>query len=450
MTLFWHRRDLRFHDNAGLYHALKSGDPVLPIFIFDRNILDKLPDKADVRVEFIQQSVVELAEAYRAHGGDLRAFYGNPLDIFRQLSEELNPAAVYTNRDYEPYAIARDLAVKDLLAERAIPFYDYKDQVIFESDEVQKKAGGPYTVYTPYMRTWRKLLDTNVSTYEGEGISFYLKPYPTEKYADNLLQEAAPEPVPSLADMGFEPTDIDIPPKEAPEATLQHYHETRDYPATSDGTSRISHHLRHGTVSIRAKVRRAMELKDDTFFRELIWRDFYSNILQAFPRVVDESYRSEYDTIPWINDEEQFKAWCEGKTGVPLVDAGMRQLNAIGWMHNRVRMITSSYLTKHLLIDWRWGEGYFADKLLDYELASNNGGWQWAAGSGADAQPYFRIFNPDSQQTKFDKDYEYVKAWVPEYGTDDYPDAPIVAHAAGRDRALSVYKKALNEARKKK
>lgn len=449
MTIFWHRRDLRLPDNAGLYHALKSGEPVLPIFIFDRNILDKLPVKTDVRVEFIQQSVKELAEAYRKHGSDLRAYYGKPVEIFEQLRDELNPTAVYTNRDYEPYAIARDLAVKDLLAEKAIPFYDYKDQVVFESDEVQKKAGGPYTVYTPYMRTWRKLLDTNKSNYEGEEISFYLKPYPTEKYAGNLLKEKAPDPVPSLEDMGFEPTEIDIPPKEASEETLRHYHKTRDYPATSDGTSRISHHLRHGTVSIRAKMRRAMELKDDTFFRELIWRDFYSNILQAFPRVVDESYRKEYDTIPWVNDEEQFKAWCEGKTGVPLVDAGMRQLNSIGWMHNRVRMITASYLVKHLLIDWRWGEGYFADKLLDYELASNNGGWQWAAGSGADAQPYFRIFNPNSQQTKFDKDYEYVKAWVPEYGTDDYPSEPIVAHAAGRDRALKVYKKALNAARKK-
>jgi deoxyribodipyrimidine photo-lyase len=449
MTIFWHRRDLRLPDNAGLYHALKSGEPVLPIFIFDRNILDKLPEKADVRVEFIQQSVEELAEAYREHGSDLRAYYGKPVEIFTQLRDELNPTAVYTNRDYEPYAIARDLAVKDLLAEKAIPFYDYKDQVIFESDEVQKKAGGPYTVYTPYMRTWRELLDTSKSTYEGEEISFYLKPYPTEKYTGNLLKEKSPDPMPSLKDMGFEPTEIDIPPKQASEETLKHYHETRDYPATTDGTSRISHHLRHGTVSIRAKMRRAMELKDDTFFRELIWRDFYSNILQAFPRVVDESYRKEYDTIPWINDEEQFKAWCEGKTGVPLVDAGMRQLNSIGWMHNRVRMITASYLVKHLLIDWRWGEGYFADKLLDYELASNNGGWQWAAGSGADAQPYFRIFNPDSQQTKFDKDYTYVKAWVPEYGTDDYPSVPIVAHAAGRDRALEVYKKALNAARKK-
>ena len=447
MTIFWHRRDLRFSDNAGLYRALKTGDPVLPIFIFDRNILDKLPSKTDVRVEFIQRSVVELAEAYRAHGSDLRAYYGYPVEILRELRDALSPTAVYTNRDYEPYAIARDVAVKELLDEHGIPFYHFKDQVVFESDEVQKQAGGPYTVYTPYMRRWRKQLDTRMSTYRGKSISFYLKPYPTEKYAGNLLQGAAPSPVPTLEEMGFAPTDIDIPPKEASEETLAHYHSTRDYPATTDGTSRISHHLRHGTVSVRGKVRRAIALDDDTFFRELIWRDFYSNILQEFPRVVNESYRREYDSIPWINDEEQFRLWCEGRTGVPIVDAGMRQLNAIGWMHNRVRMITASYLCKHLLIDWRWGEGYFADKLLDYELASNNGGWQWAAGSGVDAQPYFRIFNYHSQQAKFDKDFEYIREWVPEYGTDNYPSEPIVTHKFGRERALSVYKKALAEAR---
>ncbi|MBB4080459.1 deoxyribodipyrimidine photo-lyase [Lewinella aquimaris] len=445
MTIFWHRRDLRFTDNAGLYRALKTGDPVLPIFIFDRNILDKLPNKADVRVEFIQRSVEELAEAYRAHGSDLRAFYGKPIEVFAQLRDELNPTAVYTNRDYEPYAIARDLAVKELLDEHDIPFRHFKDHVIFESDEVQKQAGGPYTVYTPYMRRWKKTLDTRMSSFAGEKISFYLKPYPTETYADNLLKESSPHPVPTLADMGFKPTDIEIPPKEAPAEVIEHYDKTRDFPG-QEGTSRISHHLRHGTVSVRAKVRRAMKL-NETFVKELIWRDFYSNILQEFPRVVNESYRREYDNIPWINDEEQFEKWCEGKTGVPIVDAGMRQLNAIGWMHNRVRMITASYLTKHLLIDWRWGEGYFADKLLDYELASNNGGWQWAAGSGVDAQPYFRIFNYESQQRKFDKDYRYVKRWVPEYGTDKYPAEPLVEHKFGRERALRVYKEALREAR---
>ena len=447
MILFWHRRDLRFSDNAGLYRALKTGEPVLPIFIFDRNILDKLPNRADVRVEFIQRSVQELAAAYREHGSGLRAYYGKPVDIIGRLAEELEVTAVYTNRDYEPYAIARDLAVQELLGDRGVAFRHFKDHVIFESDEVQKKAGGAYTVYTPYMRTWRRVMDGRMSKYDGAEISYYLKPYPTGKYAGNLLQEPAPQRVPTLADMGFEPTEIDIPPREASQETLNNYHKTRDYPATTDGTSRISHHLRHGTVSVRAKVRRALTVDDDTFLKELIWRDFYSNILQEHPRVVDEAYRTEYDTIPWVNDEEQFRKWCEGKTGVPIVDAGMRELNAIGWMHNRVRMITASYLVKHLLIDWRWGEGYFAEKLLDYELASNNGGWQWAAGCGADAQPYFRIFNYGSQQKKFDKDYVYVKTWVPEYGTEDYPDRPLVEHETGRDRALSVFKQALNAAR---
>jgi deoxyribodipyrimidine photo-lyase len=445
MTLFWHRRDLRFPDNAGLYRALKSGDPVTGVFIFDRNILDKLPNPTDVRVEFIHRSVVELAEAYRSLGGQLLVYYGKPLDVWNQLRDEHRPKAVYTNRDYEPYAITRDKAVNDLLAGQDIPFRAYKDHVIFETDEVQKQAGGPYTVYTPYMRQWRRVLDSRKSEYEGRTISYYLKPYPTERYADRLAPPVEDRPVPTLKEMGFAPTEIDIPPPQTERELIAHYDKTRNFPAT-EGTSRLSHHLRHGTVSIRKEVLRAQGL-NETFLKELIWRDFYSNILQAYPRVVDASYRSEYDTIPWINDEEQFAAWCEGRTGVPIVDAGMRQLNAIGWMHNRVRMITASYLVKHLLIDWRWGEGYFADKLLDYELASNNGGWQWAAGSGADAQPYFRIFNFESQQRKFDKDYAYVKRWVPEFGTDAYPDSPIVEHKFGRDRALETYKKALITAR---
>ncbi len=445
MTIFWHRRDLRFPDNAGLYHALKAGDAVLPIFIFDRDILDKLPTRTDVRVEFIHQSVRELAKVYQTYGSDLRVYYGKPLEIWKRLADTLNPVAVYTNRDYEPYALVRDTAVQELLEEHDIPFRHSKDHVIFESTEVQKQAGGPYTVYTPYMRKWRQLLDTRSSTYAGEEISFYFKPYLTEKYAGNLLQEAAPEPIPSLEEMGFAPTAIEIPAPTVPIRVIRTYDQTRDYPGI-EGTSRLSHHLRHGTVSIREKARKALGL-NATFLNELIWRDFYSNILQEFPFVVERSYRAEYDQIPWINDEEQFETWCAGKTGVPIVDAGMRQLNAIGWMHNRVRMIVASYLTKHLLIDWRWGEGYFAEKLLDYELASNNGGWQWAAGSGVDAQPYFRIFNYASQQRKFDPDYAYVRAWVPEFGTSAYPGKPLVEHKFGRERALRVYKQALAEAR---
>ena len=444
MTIFWHRRDLRFSDNAGLYHALKAGGPVLPIFIFDRDILDKLPNRADARVEFIHRAVSELAESYRAYGSDLRVFHGYPAEVWRHLRETLRPEAVYTNRDYEPYARRRDAAVAALLAERDISFHHFKDHVIFESEEVQKKAGGPYTVYTPYMRTWLKVLDSRTESAGGKTLSFYLKAYPTQRYAGNLHQDV-PSPVVSLSDLGFLPTDIDIPSPRDEKELLSRYGETRDYPAVQ-GTTRWGPHLRHGTVSIRERARRARQTSD-TLLAELIWRDFYSNILQAFPHVVNGSYRQEYDRIPWINDEEQFQRWCAGRTGVPIVDAGMRELNATGFMHNRVRMIVASYLTKHLLIDWRLGEAYFAEKLLCYELASNNGGWQWAAGGGVDAQPYFRIFNFDSQQRKFDKEYRYVKRWVPEYGTKDYPEKPMVEHKFGRDRALRVYKQALTEAR---
>ena len=450
VTLFWHRRDLRFDDNAGLYRAQKSvaernGAPVLPIFIFDREILDKLPERADARVMFIRDAIEDLAGRYREMGSDLHVFYGHPLDIWKQIRDEYDVKAVYTNRDYEPYAIARDRAVADLWHERGVAFHQFKDHVIFESDEVQKKAGGPYTVFTPYFKTWKKKLAERPDSYDGEDISFYLKPYPNAEYRDRLAKMKKQRAIPTLKEMGFTRADVPIPPESASTETIERYDKTRNYP-DREGTSRISVHLRHGTVSIREKAHKAL-LLNDTFLKELVFRDFYSNILQAFPHVVDQPFRPEYAGIPWRNNEEEFKAWCEGRTGVPIVDAGMRELNKIGWMHNRVRMITASYLTKHLLIDWRWGEGYFADKLLDYELASNNGGWQWAAGCGTDAQPYFRIFNYDSQQSKFDKEYKYVKKWVPEYGTDDYPAEPLVEHKAGRERALEVYKKALSEAR---
>ncbi|WP_116108078.1 cryptochrome/photolyase family protein [Lewinella sp. IMCC34191] len=445
MTIFWHRRDLRISDNAGLYHTLLGGGPVLPVFIFDRNILDELPSKKDARVEFIHDSVTELAKAYREYGSDLRVFYGYPLEVWEFLRDSLRPEAVYTNRDYEPYALERDRAVANLLSIREIPFRDYKDHVIFESDEVQKKAGGPYTVYTPYMRTWLRTLDSRLVSFGEEKISYFLKPYPTERYLHHLLPEKGPYPIPTLAEMGFAPSGVEVPPAAEGRDLLTHYDQNRDFPAVA-GTTRWGPHLRHGTVSIRERARLA-RTTNDTLLGELIWRDFYSNILQAFPHVAKGNYRPEYDHIPWINKEEHFRLWCEGKTGVPIVDAGMRQLNATGFMHNRVRMIVASYLTKHLLIDWRLGEKYFADKLLCYELASNNGGWQWAAGGGVDAQPYFRIFNFDSQQRKFDKEYRYVKRWVPEYGTESYPQEPIVPHKFGRDRALRVYKEALAEAR---
>ncbi|NJC27220.1 cryptochrome/photolyase family protein [Neolewinella antarctica] len=454
VTIFWHRRDLRFDDNAGLYRAQKSvesndsdtDNAVLPIFIFDREILDKLPEKADARVMFIRDNVQKLADHYREMGSDLRAFYGHPLDIWKALLDEYDVKAIYVNRDYEPYAIARDKAVADLIEARGGSFHHFKDQIVFESDEVQKKAGGPYTVFTPFFRTWKKNLAERMSTLpNGEPVSYYLKPYPNGEYTDRLLQTKDHQPVPTLDEMGFERADDFIPPDHVTTGLIKNYDKTRNYP-NMEGTTRLSVHLRHGTISIREKVRKALAL-NDTFVKELVFRDFYSNILQSFPHVVDAPFRPEYADIPWRNDEAEFKLWCAGKTGVPIVDAGMRQLNESGWMHNRVRMIVASYLTKHLLIDWRWGEGYFADKLLDYELASNNGGWQWAAGCGTDAQPYFRIFNYDSQQKKFDAKYEYVKEWVPEYGTPDYPAEPLIEHKVGRERALDVYKTALTAAR---
>jgi deoxyribodipyrimidine photo-lyase len=445
-SIFWHRRDLRTQDNAGLYHALKGENPVIPIFIFDRHILDKLPSPEDARVEFIHQSLQELAKAYREYGGDLRVFYGFPEEIWPQLLKDYSPAAVYTNRDYEPYAEERDGAVAKILEDAGVAFHTFKDHVIFESHEVQKNDGGPYTVYTPYMRKWRARLEDRKSSYEGQEISYFLKPYATEKYLNNLFPGASQVNFPSLEDMGFAPTSITIPPTSVPRSLIKKYDKQRNFPAV-EGTSRLGIHFRHGTISIREKALRAMDL-NETYLKELIWRDFYSNILQAFPRVASEEFKKDYAGIPWRNDPEEFAAWCAGKTGVPIVDAGMRQLNQSGFMHNRVRMIVASYLTKHLLIDWRWGEAYFADKLLDFELASNNGGWQWAAGCGTDAQPYFRIFNYESQQKKFDPDYTYVKQWVPEYGTPEYPSAPLVEHKFGRERALEVYKAALAEARK--
>ncbi|MBC6996322.1 deoxyribodipyrimidine photo-lyase [Neolewinella lacunae] len=445
-TIFWHRRDLRFPDNAGLYRALKAGGPVLPIFIFDQEILRKLEDPRDARVTFIHRSVTELAEAYRSMGSDLRVYYGKPLEVWAGIVKDLQPRAVYTNRDYEPYARERDGAVEALLEKAGATFHHYKDHLIFEGKEVQKNDGGPYTVYTPFWNKWRERLKSRMSTFEGKEISYYLKPYPNEKYAKNLLPVAKPGKIISLQEMGFEPARTDFPPTEVSRKLIQHYDETRDFPGT-EGTSRLGVHFRHGTISIREKARRAQGL-NETYLKELVWRDFYSNILQHFPYVVEGPFREEYAAIPWENNEDHFAAWCAGRTGVPLVDAGMRQLNATGYMHNRVRMIVASYLTKHLLINWQWGEHYFAKKLLDFELASNNGGWQWAASCGTDAQPYFRIFNYESQQKKFDPDFTYVKAWVPEFGTPEYPSEPLVEHKFGRERALEVYKKALAEAKR--
>ncbi len=429
ITIFWFRRDLRLDDNTGLYYALKDQFPVLPLFIFDTEILDDLEDKADARVEFIYNQVSQLHQQLRGKGTSMLVKHGNPVDVYKEILEQYQVGAVFTNRDYEPYAKERDRAVEKLLKEHNIPFYTFKDHVIFEKGEIMTDAGNFYKVFTPYKRKWLDKLNAHhLETYTS-GLSFE-NWYPTP-----------PLSLPSLKDIGFETSDIKIPPGNINEGIIETYDETRDYPGLEKGTSRLGIHLRHGTVSIRKLVQKARDL-NATFLNELIWRDFYAMILHHNPQVVDSAFKPEYDKIQWRNDEEEFERWCEGKTGYPIVDAGMRQLNSIGFMHNRVRMITASFLSKHLLIDWRWGEAYFAKKLLDYELASNNGGWQWAAGCGTDAQPYFRIFNPHSQTEKFDKDRKYIKKWVPEYDTHDYP-SPMVDHKAARERCLKVYKRAL-------
>ena len=429
ISIFWFRRDLRLHDNAGLYHALKSGNPVLPIFIFDKNILDKLEDKKDKRVQFIHNALSEIQEQLQQLGSTLLVKYGTPEEIFPALLNEYEVSAIFTNHDYEPYAQVRDEAVKEYAMTEAVDFYTFKDQAIFEKNEILSGAGTPYTVFTPYSRKWKEKVN-----------AFYLKSYPNEKYFNNFLKTDKIE-MPSLADMGFQSTSTVFPKKEVRENIVKNYAEKRDFPAT-EGTTRLSVHLRFGTVSIRELARTAQRLSE-TWLNELIWRDFYFNILYHFPHVGQGlAFRKEYDKIQWRNNETEFKKWCEGKTGYPIVDAGMRELNTTGFMHNRVRMVVASFLTKHLLIDWRWGEAYFAQKLLDFDLSANNGGWQWASGSGCDAAPYFRVFNPRLQTEKFDKNLEYIKKWVPELNSFDYP-LPIVDHDFARKRVLEVYQKAL-------
>lgn len=429
INLFWFRRDLRLEDNAGLYHALKREIPVLPIFIFDINILDKLEDKDDARVTFIYDTILKLQKSLEEYGSSILVKYGDPLDIWEILIKKYDINIVFTNHDYEPYAIDRDKKVETLLNANDIVFKTFKDHVIFEKKEVIKDDGKPYTVFTPYSRKWKAKLNP-----------FYLKSYPCEKYYRNFFQRNSEE-ILSLESMGFQPSKMVVPSNSVKQGVIRNYDKTRDFPGIN-GTSKLGIHFRFGTISIREKARKALAL-NNTYLNELIWRDFYAMILYHFPHVCKNAFRPKYDRIQWRNNEQEFQLWCEGKTGYPIVDAGMRELNATGYMHNRVRMITASFLTKHLLIDWRWGEAYFARKLLDFDLASNNGGWQWAAGSGTDAAPYFRIFNPELQLKKFDKNLVYVKKWVPEYGTPAYSE-PIVKHKLARARCLETYKEALN------
>lgn len=446
LSIFWFRRDLRLNDNAGLYHALRNSKSVLAIFIFDKNILSQLDNPQDARVSFLMETVLELKKNLEIVGSSLGIFYDTPQAVFKNLAEQYDIKSVFTNRDYEPYALQRDENIKLFLASKNIDFQTFKDHVIFEKLEVCKDDGLPYTVFTPYSRKWLAKLDSKHITENGQTISFYLKTYPTANYYQNFWK-CPPLSNWRLEDLGFQKSSISIPSATVARSVVKHYNETRNFPALEQGTSKLGIHFRFGTISIREKAFSAQQL-NATFLNELIWRDFYSQILTNFRHIGEgKSFRLEYDAIAWregIDAEQDFRRWCEGKTGYALVDAGMRELNATGYMHNRVRMIVSSFLCKHLLLNWRWGERYFAEKLLDFDMASNNGGWQWAAGSGTDAAPYFRIFSPSEQQKKFDAKNEYIRRWVKEYGTPNYP-APMIDHKFARERCLLVYKNGLKK-----
>ena len=430
LNIFWFRRDLRLDDNVGFYEALKSDLPVLPIFIFDTEILDKLP-KNDARVTFIYNTLQNMRKKLQDENNSSIAIYkGKPIDVFKQLITDYEINSVFTNHDYEPYANKRDKEVKLFLENKKIIFKTFKDQVIFEKNEIVKSDGNPYVVYTPYMKTWKEKFK-----------SHNLEIYYTNNYLKNLVKNTR-LPNLDLIDIGFSKSKQTIAEYTVTPTLIQTYEATRNFPA-KDSTSRLGPHLRFGTASIRKMLKKAIAEKNEIFWQELIWREFFMQILWHFPHTVNQSFKSKYDRIEWRNNEAEFNLWCEGKTGYPLVDAGMRQLNKTGFMHNRVRMLVGSFLCKHLLIDWRWGEAYFAEKLHDYEMASNIGNWQWVAGSGVDAAPYFRIFNPTTQIDKFDKNLEYIKKWVPDFQELTYP-SQMVDHKMARERCLKTYKAALN------
>ena len=430
INIFWFRRDLRLDDNVGFYKALHGRFPVLPIFIFDREILGELP-KNDARVTFIFDTLQKMNNELQKNDSGIAMYYGKPETVFQNIISEYEVQNVITNHDYEPYSRKRDEKVEKFLTENNIGFYTFKNQVIFEKDEVVKDDGDPYIVYTPYMKTWKEKFIK-----ENDGKIYY-----TIEFLDNLYQNTK-LPNLSLSDIKFEKSKIKIPEYDVTPTTIQEYEKRRNFPA-EDATSHLGPHLRFGTVSIRKLMKKATEEKNEIFWQELIWREFFMQILWHYPETVENAFKKKYDRIEWRNNEEEFKNWKEGKTGYPLVDAGMRQLNETGYMHNRVRMVVASFLCKHLLIDWRWGEAYFAEKLLDYEMSSNIGNWQWAAGSGVDAAPYFRIFNPTTQIEKFDINYEYIKKYIAEFGTEKYAEK-IVDHKEARERCLKIYKAAIS------
>jgi len=427
VSIFWFRRDLRLNDNHGLFRALNGPDPVLPIFIFDKNILESLQDTKDKRVTFIHQSLEGINRQLIKGGSCLWVLHDTPPSAFQELCSSCDIGAVFLNHDYEPYAIQRDDQIAAFLRSKNIAFHSFKDQVIFEKREIEKVDGTPYTIFTPYSKRWKERF-------------FHHKPifYQSEKLMNGFVK-TLPRPFPSLNKIGFQSAQIDIPPPTIDAQLISKYDTTRNFPA-KEGTSKLSVHLRFGTVSIRTLANAAAMLNEQ-WLNELIWREFFMMILFHFPFVVNENFKSQFNRIRWRNNELEFRKWCEGETGYPIVDAGMRQLNETGFMHNRVRMIVASFLTKHLLIDWRWGEAYFAEKLLDYELSSNNGNWQWAAGTGCDAAPYFRIFNPIEQARKFDPGLEYVRKWIKNFSS--YGTEPMVEHQFARKRAIAAYERAL-------
>jgi deoxyribodipyrimidine photo-lyase len=430
LNIFWFRRDLRLEDNTGFCKALMGMNPVMPIFIFDTEIIENLP-KDDARITFIHQSIQHIDAQLKSHGGSLSMYHGKPLAILKQLLSSFDIQNVITNRAYEPYDKERDQEIANFLSEKNIGFHTFKDQVVFEKDEIVKKDGTPYAVYTPYMKKWKEIFNTK-------------KELRIHNFLDNIdnLRKNTAAPNLTLSDIGFEESAIKVLDYDVSSTLIQNYEETRNFPS-ADGTSHLGPHLRFGTVSIRKMVQKAIAEANEVFWQELIWREFFMQILWHFPHTIHNAYKPKYDRILWRNDETEFEQWKAGNTGYPMVDAGMRELNKTGQMHNRVRMVVASFLCKHLLIDWRWGEAYFAEKLLDYEMSSNVGNWQWAAGTGVDAAPYFRIFNPTSQLDRFDKNRTYVKKWIPELNTENYPE-PMVDHRMARLRCLETYKAALN------
>lgn len=422
INIFWFRRDLRLEDNIGLFHALNQETPVLPLFIFDTNILDDLNDKYDRRVDYIHQSLENINTKLLQLKSSLLIRYGNPIDVLLQLKKEYNIEHIFCNEDYETYGINRDNEVK-----QHFNLLQFKDHVIFKYDEILKKDNTPYTVFTPYSKQWKLKVTAN----DYKAFQLNLESF----YPSNFE-------FPTLKSIGFHRTDIEFSEPSIPLDSLHNYKETRDIPSL-DSTTKLSLPLRFGTISIRKCVRIAIENNLETWLNELIWRDFFIQILAHFPYSAYSAFKPKYDHISWRNNENEFELWCKGETGYPIVDAGMKELNATGFMHNRVRMIVASFLCKHLLIDWRWGESYFAKKLNDYEMASNVGNWQWASSSGCDATPYFRVFNPTLQQQKFDKDFKYIKKWIPNFEENNYIE-PIVPHDFARQRAISTYKEGLN------